>query len=189
MGNRSKPNIASGEVFVKRHCSQTVQRNRVLRSSSSFSHSCRPDVLSKMPRSCNIVFDMLRSMINPKGQSSASVRYLAQVSHLGTTAVWRALRRLRGAHLIAIASPGRGSRETVWQLRWRSPLASFPQVSVPLAPIRSNTRDLEAFSPKGTDSPSGSNGPSKRSLAWAMAQLRNELGTGYDMSDERRQNL
>ena len=129
-------------------------------------------------------------MINPKGQSSASIRYLAhKATHLGTTAVWRALRRLRGARLIAIASPSHGSRETVWQLRWRSPLASFPQVSVPLAPIRSNTRDLEAFSPNGTDSPSDSNGPSKRSLAWAMAQLRNELGTGYDMSNERRRNL
>ena len=166
-----------------------MQRNRVLLSSSGFSQSCRPDVLSKMPRSCNIVFDMLRSMIDSKGQSYASVRYLAQVTHLGTTAVWRALHRLRGAHLIAIASDSRGARGTVWQLRWKSPLASFPQVTVPLAPIRSNTRDSKAFSPKGTVSPSNPNSPSKRALAWAMAQLRKELTTGYDMTNERRQNL
>ena len=142
-----------------------------------------------MPRSCNIVFDVLRSMIDSKGQSTASVRYLAQVTHLGTTAVWRALRRLRGAHLIAIASPSHGTRGTVWQLRWRSPLASFPQVSVPLASIRNITRDSKAFSPKGTGSLPKSNSPSKRALAWAMAQLQKDLGTGYNMSNERQRNL
>jgi hypothetical protein len=181
--------IASRGVFVKRHSPQTTQRHCVLQSQSCFSRSHRPDVLSKMPRSCNIVFDVLRSMIDPKGQSRASVRYLAQVTRLSHQTTWRALRRLRGAHLIAIASTSRGSQETVWQLRWRSPLASFPQISVTLAPIRSNTRDRKAFSPQGTDRPSRAQDPSKRALAWAMAQLRKELGMGYRMSPERQRNL
>jgi hypothetical protein len=127
-------------------------------------------------------------MIDRKGQRRASVRYLATTG-LSHQTTWRALRRLRGARLIAIASGSRGSQETVWQLCWRSPLASFPQISVTLAPISSNTRERKAFSPQGTTRPSRPKGPSKRALAWAMAQLRKELGTGYRMSDKRQRNL
>jgi len=177
-------NIASGGVFVKRHTPQTAQRHCVSQSQSRFSRSHRPDVLSKMPRSCNLVFDVLRSMVDRKGQSRASVRYLAQTTQLGTTAVWRALRRLRGAHLIAIASVSRGSQETVWQLRWRSPLSSFPQISVPPASTIS-PREEKAYSPSGTIRPSRSNEPSKRALAWLMAKVRNELH-GYPITSHRK---
>ena len=128
-------------------------------------------------------------MINRKGQSKASVRDLAQVTHLGTTAIWRALRRLRGAHLIDIATSSRGAQGTTWQLCWRSPLCSFPQVSVPLHPIRSNTRELKDFNPNGTNRPQQSNTPSKKALGWAMTQVRNELNTGYRMSKQRKKHL
>jgi hypothetical protein len=178
-------NIASGSVFVKRRTPQAVQRRCVSQSQSRFPRSQRPDVLLKMPRSCNIVFDVLRSMINRKGQSRASVRYLAQVTGLSHQTTWRALRRLRGAHLIAIASASHGSQKTVWQLQWRSPLGSFPQISVTLAPIRSNTRERKAFSPSGTDRPPRSNKPSKRALAWLMAKVRTELHD-YPISAHRK---
>ena len=97
--------------------------------------------------------------------------------------------RDRGAHLLAIASARCGAQETVWQLRWRSPLVSFSQVSVPLAPIRSNTRERKAFSPQGTTRPSRPKEPSKHALAWAIAQLRKEIGTSCRMSDQQQRNL
>jgi len=127
---------------------------------------------------------VLRSMIDRKGQSRASVRYLAQTTQLGTTAVWRALRRLRGAHLIAIASASRGAQETVWQLRWRSPLASFPQISVPPASTI-GPREEKAYSPNGTVRPSCPKEPSKRALRWVMAKVRNELH-GYPITSHRK---
>ena len=174
--------IASRGVFVK----GTLRGDRrKTQSHSGLKPSCRPDVLSKMPRSCNLVFDVLRSMINERGQATASIRYLAQVTGLGTTAVWRALRRLRGAHLIALAADSGGNQAQVWQLRWRSPLASFPQICVPLAPIRSNTRDLKAFSPNGTNRRPETNRPSRRALAWAMAQIRAELAE-YEITTARK---
>ena len=182
LGASSNSNIASRGVFVK---GTLPGDRRKTQSHSGLKPSCRPDVLSKMPRSCNLVFDVLRSMIDSNGQSRASVRYLAQVTGLGTTAVWRALRRLRGAHLIALAADSGGNQARVWQLRWRSPLASFPQISVPLAPIRTRTRDLKAFSPNGTDRRLETNHPSRRALAWAMAQIRAEL-TEYEITLARK---
>ena len=180
------PTIASRGVFVK---STFLGDRTKTKNYSRLKPSFRPDVLSKMPCSCNIVFDVLRTMIDRKGQSKASVRDLAQLTRLGTTVVWRALRRLRGAHLIDIATGSRGAQGTTWQLRWRSPLCSFPHVSVPLRLIRNKTRELKAFSPNGTNRPQQSNTPSKKALAWVMIQLRKELGTGYRMSKQRKKHL
>ena len=207
MGVLSNFTIASRGVFVK----GTLPGNRrETQSHSGLNLPCRPDVLSKMPRSCNLVFDVLRSMIDSNGQSQASVRYLAQVTGLGTTAVWRALRRLRGAHLINIATDSRGARGTIWQLRWRSPLSSFPQFTVPPPPTY-RPRD-KAFSPNGTDRPLSDtnarglpNGrssqmgvdagagppaiaktrPSPRALRWAAAEIRRAVRT-FPIDEPRR---
>jgi hypothetical protein len=145
---------------------------------SHVSRSCRPDVLSKMPRSCNLLFDLLRSAGDPRGQAAVSVRYLSEVSHLSSRTVRRALRRLTGAHLIALLSVGRGTRASTWQLCWRSPLCTFPHARGALAPIRSKPRDSKAFSPKGTeDRPEGQ--PGQRALRWAAVQVRRELASGF----------
>ena len=176
--------IASRRVFVK---STFRGDRRKTQSQSGLKPSFRPDVLAKMPRSCNLVFDVLRSMIDSSGHSRASVRYLAQVTGLGTTAVWRALRRLRGARLISIATDSHGARGTVWQLRWRSPLCSFPQISVP--PPATHTPRERAFSPNGTNRPPKRNRPSPRALAWAMAQVRKTIRTSYPVSKSRERTI
>lgn len=139
--------------------------------------SCRPDVLSKMPRSCNLLFDLLRSAGDPRGQTRASVRYLAEVSRLPQTVVWRALRRLTAAHLVFATQVGTAHVPTTWQVLWRSPACSFPQLFVPLAPIRNRTRDSKAFSPKGTETRPESQ-PGERALRWAAAQVHRELKIG-----------
>jgi len=178
--------IASRGVVVKRHPLDEAKKTQSLLGSNTVFRSCRPDVLSKMPLSCNLTFDLLRSMIDQRGQARASVRYLADVSHLSPKTVWRALRRLRGANLISVAAASHGTRATAWQLRWRSPLCSFPQLSVSPAPIRCNP-EKEDFNPKGTVSSIDQQPkPSKRALAWAAAQVRNEL-TEYYISRSRRQ--
>ena len=128
-------------------------------------------------------------MIDRKGQSKASARHLGQITGLSHQTTWRALRRLRGAHLIEISSGSRGNLGTIWQLRWRTPLCTFPQPSVTLHPIRNKTRDLKAFSPNGTNCSQQSTTPSKKALAWAMTQLRKELSTGYRMSKQRKKHL
>lgn len=64
--------IASGELLVKSRCPDAGKRPLGL-TQSGFQHSHRPDVLSKMPRSCNVVFDLLRIMADGGGKARASV--------------------------------------------------------------------------------------------------------------------
>ena len=88
--------IASRGVFVK---STFLGDRTTTKTHSRLKPSFRPDVLSKMPRSCNIVFDVLRTMIDRTGQSKASVRDLAQVFF-----------RIRDdSHLACPTPPERGS--------------------------------------------------------------------------------
>jgi hypothetical protein len=145
---------------------------------SYVSRSCRPDVLSKMPRSCNVVFDLLRSAGDPRGQVVVSVRYLSGVSRLSSRTVRRALRRLTGAHLIALLAVGRGTRASTWQLCWSSVFCTFQHARGALSPIRSRTRDSKAFSPKGTET-RPKDQPGQRALRWAAAQVRRELASGF----------
>lgn len=169
--------IASRGVFVK---GASLGDRRKTQSHSALKPSCRPDVLSKMPRSCNLVFDVLRTMADGKGQSRASVRYLARVTGLSHQTVWRALRRLRGARLISLAVESNGNRAWVWQVRWESPLASFPQVCV--TPRSTLYPEKKELSPSGTNRPSRANKPSKKALAWAMAQVRKTIRASHPAS-------
>ena len=173
-------NIAPGRAFVK---SAFPGERRKTQSHSGLKPSYRPDVLSRMPRSCNITFDVLRAMTDGKGQARASIRYLAEVTGLSHQSVWRALRRLKGAHLISLAADSHGARARVWQLRWRTPLASFPQNSVtPHSTYRPREKET---SPNGTSRSTSPNPPSKRALRWAMAQVRKTLQASYPVSRSR----
>jgi len=175
--NSATSKIASGELLVKSKCPGAGKRPLGL-TQSGFQHSHRPDVLSKMPRSCNLLFDLLRSMADQRGQARVSLGHLADVSHLGSATVWRALRRLEGARLVVTVTPGSGKQATTWRVLWRSPLCRFPQASVPPAPIRSKPRDSRVFNPKGTAArPRGQ--PGERALRWAAAQVRRELAGGF----------
>ena len=139
--------------------------------------SKRPEVLARMPASCNVVFDVLRSSIDSRGRVTLSVREIARVAHLGKTTAVRALRRLAGAHLIARTDPGGGTQATTWQILWRSPLASFPQGTVPPT---ATYKPREEVSPNGTDRPPADTSkhahPSPRALGWAAARIRETVG-------------
>ena len=174
--------IAPRGVVVK---SNHLGERRKTQTTSGKYPSCRPDVLSKMPRSCNIVFDVLRVLINPEGQAAVSVRNLAQVTRLSPQTVSRALRRLRGANLITVASAAQGRTACTWQVRWRAFRGAFPQFCVTPAPIRYNPENKD-LSPNGT--PSSDNEqpkPSRRALAWATAQVRDTLSS-YSITQQRK---
>jgi len=81
------------------------------------------DCLDQMPRSCNIVFDVLRAW--SMYPATISVRELAAMTHLSRAQVARALRRLEGAKLIKCIKQGSGTRPSSWKVLW-----SFPQLSV-----------------------------------------------------------
>jgi len=78
--------IGARDVVVKPDHPSKPTKSQSRTGTKSF----RPDVLSKMPRSCNVVFDVLRSSIDCEGRSATSMRYLAQVSQLSDRTVKRA---------------------------------------------------------------------------------------------------
>jgi len=133
-----------------------------------------------MPRSCNLVFDIMRSEIDSGGACKASLSDIAQVTHLGKATVWRALRRLRGAHLIALRTQGRRHTKAVFQVMWRSPLSSYQQAIDPLA--ITSIPEKESYSHKGRAVPVN---PSTKALAWAMARIRDELAD-YGITAKRK---
>ena len=112
----------------------------------------RPDVLRRMPLSCNVVFDVLRSLAGGEAVE-VSLRELADVTHYSTRQVRRALKRLEAAHLIRWETfgPGRG-RRSILQVLWRSP--SFPHLKG--ASLRVRDKD---YSPSGN----------RRSSPWETA--------------------
>jgi len=81
----------------------------------------RPDVLSKMPRSCNVIFDVLRTYAMGEAVE-LSIRELAEMCRLSHRQVRRALARLHGAHLIRWQrnGPGRG-RCSIIEALWKNP--------------------------------------------------------------------
>ena len=125
-----------------------------------------------MPVSCRIVFDVL-STLEP---GEHPVRELAEMCRLSPAQVWRALRRLEGAHLIRRTSPGRGRRPAAWQVLWKS----FPQLSV-------SPRPKQRFTQGGLDS--HTDPPvSAKALRWALGQVRREL-RGWPIPWPRRREL
>jgi len=84
-------------------------------------HSRRPDVLRRMPLSCNVIFDVLRSFAMGEAVE-LSIRELAEMCRLSPRQVRRALARLQGAHLIRWQrnGPGRGHRSII-EVLWKNP--------------------------------------------------------------------
>ncbi|MEM3658695.1 MAG: SgrR family transcriptional regulator, partial [Candidatus Hadarchaeum sp.] len=188
----------------------------------------RPDVLRRMPSSCNRVFDLLMLNVHD-GKFVTSLRELASAARLSPCQVHRALRRLEGAHLIRWERrPGRGHRSQItllWPCRNTAmnpghtssqrcspsltPSAPKPMQSAPPEVIHSQEKLTEArggierenrnVSPYARDtlcpretktSHTGEVasalplGP--RALAWAMAQVRNDLRARPSIDLERR---
>ena len=81
----------------------------------------RPDVLRRMPLSCSIVFDVLRTYAAGEA-AELSVRELAQMCRLSPRQTRRALARLHGAHLIRWqrSGPGRGHCSII-EVLWKNP--------------------------------------------------------------------
>ena len=81
-----------------------------------------------MPPSCQVVFDLLRSLGGANGVK-LSIRQLAEMAQLSPAQTWRALRRLQGANLVnwQTSGPGRGGRSFV-ELNWHE--VGFPQKNV-----------------------------------------------------------
>jgi len=168
--------IAMGEGFVKSQHPQAHNKTRKTQTPSGVSR--RPDVLSKMPQSVNVLFDVLRFSIDADGRYQASIRDLASITRLSHQTVWRGLRRLRGAHLIQLIKRGTGGRNSVYQLLWRSPLASFPQKLV--TPFSSLYPEREASNHSRTNVP-----VSTKAQRWAMSKIREEL-KNYEISWQRK---
>jgi len=81
----------------------------------------RPDVLRRMPLSCSVVFDVLRSLAIGEA-ITISVSELSVMCRLSPRQVRRALARLQGAHLIRWQrnGPGRGHRSII-EVLWKNP--------------------------------------------------------------------
>jgi len=65
-------------------------------------------VLSIMPRSCNIVFDLLASFADEQGCSSMTMAGIGKAARISRQTVWHALNRLRGARLLDVREHNRG---------------------------------------------------------------------------------
>ena len=146
-------------------------------------YSRRPDVLAKMPPSCNVTFDVLRTYAMGE-TAKISVQELAEVCRLSTRQVRRALARLHGARLIRWerGGPGRGNRSTVVVL-WRSPAQTvrnrlWGERDVP-TPTRLSRRAKEAAS-AGLASSSAARG----SLSVKGASFPQEKGAPQESRSE-----
>jgi DNA-binding transcriptional regulator YhcF (GntR family) len=151
--------------------------------------TARPDVLQRMPRSCNLVFDLL-SILGKNGSATISLRDLASEARLSPEAVRRALSRLEAAGLITWRrAPGRGHRSVI-ALRWKTVTETgqsqvihrpktFAEEKARLGQHKRNVyspetsqREVKKKSLSGYayNLPLGS-----RAVFWAMGQLRNNL--------------
>jgi len=75
-------------------------------------------VLLIMPRSCNLVFDLLASSADKQGSSSLTMAEIGKTAHISRQTVWRALKRLLSAHLLEIREHGTGrGRGNVYFIR------------------------------------------------------------------------
>ena len=144
----------------------------------------RPDVLSKMPRSCKVTFDVLRSFAMGEAVE-LSIRELAEMCRLSYTQTRRALRRLEGAKLIVWrrCGPGRAHR-SIFQVRWAPP--SFPQRNDPSyarVTLKPQREAQDSFAKAKTLSSTKATPqlmaptwqPSERAIRWALARARDRL--------------
>jgi len=156
--------------------------------------SYRPDVLLRLPRSCNKVWDLLQ--LGGGVTIVISLRELAKDARLSPCQVHRALRRLEGAHLIRWErEPGRGKKSRI-TLLWRrvvhSPEEQQGEETASQQENRnvsSHARDTLFPSEKKRKSHSGcafDRPLGSQALAWAMAQLRNNLLSRPSISPARR---
>jgi len=121
----------------------------------------RPRVLARMPISCRIVFDVVRTLPSPE----VSLRGLAAMCRLSPTQTRRALIRLHAAHLIRW-TPGRPGKTSCVISRWRT----FPQPGVSPAPYKDFPTPEKGFSHTGLRPQL-----TPRAHRWAMARLREEI--------------
>lgn len=151
--------------------------------------TARPDVLQRMPRSCNLVFDLLSILVR-NGSATVSLRDLASEARLSPEAVRRALSRLEAVGLITwTRAPGRGHRSVI-ALRWKTATytgqnqvihrpKTFAEEKARLGQHKRNVYSpetsqgkvkKESLSGYAYDLPLG-----PRAVFWAMGQLRNNL--------------
>jgi len=144
-GALTNSTIASGSVCVK---STFLGDRTTTKTYSRLKPFFRPDVLSKMPLSCNLVYDLLRTLDPGNGVVRISQRDLAAITRYSKTQVRRSLRRLQGANILRLAEKGKGQRKSAWYLRWNSH-KSFPQISGPLT-IREVKKELKPTKDKSS---------------------------------------
>ena len=147
-----------------------------------------------MPRSCNLLFDLL-SVRGRDGPVEAGLVELARATRLSLAQVHRALKRLEGARLITwTRARGRGGRSRI-TLRWviHRPEGSDGKKRRPEldgAKFSSHARDTLSSSGKNKRSPTGRWAGDlplgDRALAWAMAQVREDLRGRPSIDPQRR---
>ena len=166
-------------------------RNLTLLGSGEAGKSSRPAALGTLPLSARILFDVLALRAGP-GPVEAGLAELAQVTRLSIAQVHRALVRLEAVGLIAWArARGRGGRSRI-TLRWvihrpeggdgekRRPELAAAKFSSPYNPLREGSKKSHSGRRPG-DLPVGS-----RALAWAMAQVREDLRARPSIDPRRR---
>ena len=171
-----------------------AQTGEAGKSKGDLTYRCRPAVLAQMPRSCNVLFDLL-ALRAGDGPMEAGLVELARATRLSLAQVHRALKRLEGAHLITwTRARGRGGRSRI-TLRWvihRPEGADVGKRSTKLAGTKfsSHARDTLPPSGKNRQSPSGRRPRDlpvgERALAWAMAQVREDLRARPSIDPRRR---
>lgn len=77
--------IAPGSIAVKSNRLGERTKSQSVIGTKSF----RPDVLSKMPRFCNLLFDIMRTAIDPSGLVTVSIRELGKLARISHTQAQR----------------------------------------------------------------------------------------------------
>jgi DNA-binding MarR family transcriptional regulator len=185
VGSRAAHNLSPKGDFLARADYNITPGKGLVKSAVT----ARPDVLQRMPRSCNIVFDLL-SILVKNGSATISLRDLASEARLSPEAIRRALRRLEAVGLITwTRAPGRGHRSVI-ALRWKtateteqSQVIHRPQAFAE-EKARLDQQKRNVYSPetsrrevkKKSLSGYAHNLPlGSRAVFWAMGQLRNNL--------------
>jgi len=134
----------------------------------------RPDVLGRMPRSCNVVWDVLR--VFAMGETvRLSIRDLAEMCRLSYTQTYRALRRLQGANLIEWRKPGSGrGHPSVFEVGWTAP-STFPQVNDPSLRARDKNYSPSGNSKRSSLRETALADPSSAGSCQTVSRLRHRL--------------
>ena len=185
LGSRAAHNLSPKGDFLARANHNITPGKGLVKSAVT----ARPDVLQRMPRSCNLVFDLL-SILTKNGSATISLRDLASEARLSPEAVRRALGRLEATGLITwTRAPGRGHRSVI-ALRWKttteteqSQVIHRPKASAE-EKARPSQQNRNVYSPETPQSKTKKKSLSgyaqnlplgSRAVFWAMGQLRNNL--------------